>query len=33
MSVADKRNLFETISKDVQFGGTLPRAKPLKHDE
>ncbi|CAM4895290.1 unnamed protein product [Rotaria socialis] len=33
MSVADKRNLFETILKDTQFGGTLPRAKPLKYDD
>ncbi|CAF1347565.1 unnamed protein product [Rotaria magnacalcarata] len=33
MSVADKRNLFETISKDTQFGGTLPRAKTLKYDD
>ncbi|CAF2819700.1 unnamed protein product [Rotaria sp. Silwood2] len=33
MSVADKKNLFETISKDTQFGGTLPRSKPFKHEE
>jgi hypothetical protein len=33
LSVADKRNLFETISKDTQIGGTLPRSKSFKNEE
>jgi len=33
MSVADKKSLFETISKDTQFGGTLPRSKSFKHED
>ncbi|CAF0986323.1 unnamed protein product [Rotaria sp. Silwood1] len=33
MTVSDKRNLFETISKDTQFGGTLPRSKPFKYED
>lgn len=31
--MADKRNLFETISKDPQIGGTLPRSKSFKIEE
>ncbi len=33
MSVADKRNLFEIISKDTQIGGTLPRSKSFKDED
>lgn len=33
LSVADKRNLFETINKDTQIGGTLPRSKSFKTEE
>jgi hypothetical protein len=32
-SVADKRNLFETISKDAPIGGTLPRSKSFKNED
>jgi len=32
-SVADKRSLFETITKDAPFGGTLPRTKSFKNEE
>jgi hypothetical protein len=33
LSVADKRNLFEIITKDKQIGGTLPRSKSFKKEE
>ena len=33
LSVADKRSLFETISKDGQIGGTLPRSKSFKTED
>jgi hypothetical protein len=32
-SVADKRNLFEIITKDTQIGGTLPRSKSFKNED
>lgn len=33
LSVADKRSLFETISKDGLTGGTLPRSKSFKTED
>lgn len=33
LSFADRRSLFESISKETQFGGTLPRSKASKYDE
>ncbi|CAF0992532.1 unnamed protein product [Rotaria sordida] len=32
-SVANRRSLFETISKDTQFSGTLPRSKPSQPED
>ncbi|CAF1131336.1 unnamed protein product [Adineta steineri] len=32
-SVADKKNLFETIIKDTPIGGTLPRTRSIKNDD
>jgi hypothetical protein len=33
LSVAEKRSLFETISKDTPIGGTLPRSKSFKNED
>lgn len=33
LSVADKKSLFEAISKDGQIGGTLPRSKSFKTED
>ncbi|UJR20854.1 hypothetical protein I4U23_023964 [Adineta vaga] len=32
-SVADKKSLFETFTKDTQLGGTLPRSKSFKTED
>ncbi len=32
MTVAAKKSLFETFTKDVQFGRGLTRSKSFKHE-
>lgn len=33
LTVADKKSLFETITKDTQVGGTVPRSKSFKTED